>query len=308
MKFSITHYMQMHLQALLSSLGSILRSPIPSLLTIVVLGVAIALPSGLFVLTQNIFSVSETWMSGNQISVFLKEEVTDKNAQGLILKLQKHEDIGSIEYLPPEGAYEEFRNNSGFGEALDALDENPLPAVLTIYPKNTVLSPEKSEHLLHYISKQDEVDIAQLDLEWVQRLYLMLQLVYRLILILAVLFGATVLLIVGNTLRLTIQNQSETIYVNKLIGATDAFVRRPFLYAGAWFGFFGALVCWIIISQTLHLLSGPLELLAVLYQSKFRLASLSPMEIFALLAIGASLGWTGAWLALAKHIKAIEPS
>jgi cell division transport system permease protein len=202
----------------------------------------------------------------------------------------------------------EFRSLAGFEDALSALDGNPLPAVVVIEPApGTPRSASALESLARTLDDIEGVDRIQVDLEWVERLYALLDLIERGVGLFAVLLAAGVLLIVGNTIRLDILNRRQEIEVTKLIGASDAFIRRPFLYGGLWFGLLGAVAAWLLLALTGMLLAGPTARLASAYGSGFRLSGLGGAESLGLLGAGVALGLLGSWLAVGRHLRAIEP-
>jgi cell division transport system permease protein len=300
-------YGESHLQALFNTLGRMSRTPVASLLTIAVIGIALALPTGLHLLLQNMQSVSAGWEDAAQISLFLRKDVTDAASQRLADDIRAKEAVSSVTVISPAQALDEFRRQSGFGEALDALGDNPLPAVLVVRPRAETGTPARVEALLKRLRDRPEVETAQLDLEWVKRLYALMEIGKRGVLVLGILLAVAVLLIVGNTIRLGIQNRREEIVVQKLIGATDAFVRRPFIYSGLLLGLFGALFAWLVVSLSLWLLDEPVRRLALLYDSGFELGGLGAAASVALLLGGVALGTAGAWLAVGRHIREIEP-
>jgi cell division transport system permease protein len=277
-------------------------------MTASVIGIALALPIGLHVLLDNLQNLSGGWESGTSISLFLKPEVSDRKARDIANKLKQHKRIGSVQLVEKNSALDEFKRLSGFGEALEALDNNPLPALLVIQPKPEHSNPQSAQLLVNELGLLPDTDIVQLDLQWVRRLQAITRIAQRAVLVLASLLGLAVLLIIGNTIRLEIQNRQSEIEINKLIGATNAFIRRPFLYTGFWYGLGGGIIAWLLVIISIALLSGPVSNLATLYQSGFGLSYLSLSNILLMLAGSSGLGLTGSWLAVSRHLSAIEPS
>jgi cell division transport system permease protein len=298
----------LHAQALFATLGQLSRRPFSSFMTVAVIGIALALPTGLHLLLKNAQQVVSGWQGASQISLFLKTEISDARGKALADQLAKRPEIASIDFLSRDSALDEFRQLSGFGEALGALTDNPLPVVLVIHPKKAFAAPAQVEKLLAELHKRSEIDIAQLDMQWVKRLFALMEIVRRGVLVLASLLGLAVLLVVGNTIRLAIQNRRDEIVIIKLIGATDAFIRRPFLYTGIWYGLGGALLALLLIEGSLALLKTPIHALALLYNSDFILRGIDPVSALALLGGGALLGLVGSWLAVGRHLREIEPS
>jgi len=232
------------LYVLLSSLGNIVRNPLPSLMMVGVIGIALALPTGLYLLLENVQNISSDWGGAAQISLFLRHDVDEKKVDELADRLYQHPDISNVRVITPADALKEYQTFSG--DALKTLGENPLPAVLVVQPAandNTI-----NQILLEKLQELVEVEIAQFDMLWAKRLFAMVEIVRRGTLILAILLSLAVLLIVGNTIRLSIQNRRDEIEINKLVGATDAFIRRPFLYTGFWYGLLGGLIAWLLVS------------------------------------------------------------
>ena len=301
-------WLQRHAQVALASLGRLFNNGLSSSMTCAVIGIALALPIGLHVILNNLQTISGGWDSGASISLFLQQSVSDQQAGALALKLRQHQRIESVELVTKEAALAEFRRRSGFAEALQALDNNPLPALLVIQPKPAYTTAEAAQKLVRELELLSEADIVQLDLQWVRRLQAITVIAQRAVLVLATLLGMAVLLIVGNTIRLEIQNRQAEIEITKLIGATNAFIRRPFLYTGFWYGLFGGIIAWLLVAVSVTLLKGPVAKLASLYESAFDLSSLNWLNVLTLLGGSALLGLLGSWLAVGKHLSAIEPS
>ncbi len=301
-------WLQRHAQVALASLGRLVRNSLSSSMTCAVIGIALALPIGLHVVLNNLQTLSGGWDSGASISLFLKQAVNDDEASSLAGKLRRHQRIESVELVTKQAALNEFQRRSGFAEALQALDSNPLPALLVIQPKPEYTTAETAQRLVRELELLPEADIVQLDLQWVRRLQAITVIAQRAVVVLASLLGMAVLLIVGNTIRLEIQNRHAEIEITKLIGATNAFIRRPFLYTGFWYGLFGGIIAWILVAISVTLLKGPVSNLASLYESAFDLSSLNWLNVLTLLGGSALLGLLGSWLAVGKHLSAIEPS
>ena len=307
-KGKVNAYFTQHLWVMVSSLGQLWRTPFATFMTAAVIGIALALPAGLNVLLQNVQKLSTGWEGTAQMSLFMKSGVPETKIQALADTLRGWEGVAEVKYISPEQALAEFRELSGFGDALDTLQENPLPAVLLVRPTLAQAEPAKMEILLARVKAMDGVDLAQLDLEWVRRLSGIIELGQRGVVLLAGLLGLAILLVVGNTIRLTILNRSQEIIVTKLIGATNGFIRRPFLYTGFWYGLMGAVFAWLLVGLLIGLLSEPVSRLSFLYNSQFSLRGLDVETSFILLAAGVVLGLAGSWLAVGRHLQDIEPT
>lgn len=296
-----------HAQVLLSSLGRIWRAPFASLMTVSVIAIALALPAGFYVLLHNAQQVSGGWDGAARISLYLKEGSTEEAVRTLANRLRDHPRVEKVRLINKQDALDEFRALSGFGEALEALDSNPLPDVLVITPVIDPRNPQAVESLLEELKREPQVDSAQLDLQWVKRLYTIMNLVQRGLLVIAAMLALAVILVIGNTIRLDIQSRRSEIQVNKLIGATNAFIRRPFLYTGFWYGLLGGILACLLVGLALGALRGPAQRLAGLYESRFELLSLGFTHSLVLILLAVGLGYIGSWLAVGRHLREIEP-
>ncbi len=296
-----------HLQALLGSLGRLARSPLASFLTLLVIALALALPTALKLFVTNAQAATGNFASAVDVSVYLKTDVPLAKAQQLTQAAQQRPDVAAVTLISADKGLEDFRTYSGFGDALAALKENPLPHVLHVRPRAEASSAAALESLRRYFAAWPEVDLVQVDSEWVMRFNAILEVLRRLLIIAAVLLGIGVLAIIGNTIRLEIQARRAEIEVTKLVGGSNAFVRRPFLYTGVLYGLGGALLAWGILALVVLVLRDAVATLARLYGSRYLLEGLTPQDIGVLLGAGLVLGWLGAWIAAARHLKSIEP-
>lgn len=304
----VNAYFTQHLYVLISSLGQLWRTPFATFMTAAVIGIALALPAGLHVLLSNVQRLSTGWEGTAQMSLYMKQGTSDSSILALKNDLSRWEGVANVRYITPEQALAEFRRLSGFGAAVDSLDENPLPAVLVVRPTLDAAHPDKMRAMLERAQRLEEVELAQLDMEWVQRLSGIIEVGQRGVLLLGALLGLAILLVVGNTIRLTILNRRQEIVVTKLIGATNAFIRRPFLYTGFWYGLMGALVAWFLVGLFISLLSSPVSRLSMLYNSDFSLGGLDLKTSLTLLLTGLLLGLVGSWIAVGRHLQDIEPT
>jgi len=302
---ALRHYLGLHRANCVDAVVRLGRQPFASALTILVIAIALALPAGLRVAVNNADAVSGSWQGAADFTVYLKLDVTTDAARRTARTIEARDDVAAVTLVDRDAALAEFRAKSGFGEALDALNANPLPHALVVRPESGVAADV--EALASAIGKLPEADVVQVDTAWVARLRAMLALAGRLVDFATVLLGLAVAIVVGNTIRLEINNRSVEIEVTKLVGGTDGFIRRPFLYLGLCYGLAGALVATLVVALGLLLLAGPVRAVAALYGSGFALRGLSPVETGVLLAGGALLGWAGAGLAAARHLRAIEP-
>jgi cell division transport system permease protein len=303
----IRNYLLNHYQEAFASLGRLVRAPVSSFLTIAVIGIAVTLPAGLHVLAQNLQQLDLGWSKVPTISLFLIPHQEPKVSSQLAQHLQTWPQISAVDYISPQAALAEFEQQFGLQDLQVTLGENPLPAVLVAQIAPNANDPKTAQHLVTQLQNLPEVDIAQLDLKWLQRLNAFTALIKRGVLILTSLLAIGVLLITSNTVRLAVLNRQEEIRIIKLVGGTDAFIRRPFLYTGAWYGFGGGLFAWLILSLILGLLADPSDRLAYLYHSRFTLTGLSLAHGVGLCTITTLLSVGGAYFAVAGHLRAIEP-
>ncbi|WP_250655500.1 permease-like cell division protein FtsX [Alkalimarinus coralli] len=305
---SFDSYVANHRKIAKESLRRLMKQPVSSLMTWAVIGIALSLPVGLSVLLANVQQLSSGWDGSAQITLFLKMDVSDKNASNLALELSARPTIAQADFISRSSALDEFKTLSGFGEVLNYLDENPLPHVIVVKPAKSLATVQQTNDLQQRLSEIKLVEKAQLDLQWVQRLHTMTELIQRGVWALAFLLALAVLLVIGNTIRLAIENRRDEIVVVKLVGATDGFVRRPFLYTGLWYGLGGGLIAFCLVQITLFWLDSPISELARLYYSSFSLSGLDLESTLFLLTTSMLLGWCGAWVAVRRHLGAIEPS
>lgn len=297
-----------HLQQAIGSLGDLWRTPFTSVMTVLVLGISLALPATLHLFVKNANNISEQWGSASEISLFLKLSISDRAAKNLVKRIELYPEVSKVVYISADKALKEFKVLSGFGQALEYLDKNPLPATLLVTPTQRSSQPLAASELLEKLEQEREVEQGKLDLEWLSRLEAMATLVEDIVEGVAVMLCLSVVLILGNTIRLAILNQKDAIAVMKLVGATDSFIQRPFLYSGAWYGIFGGLFACMCVALLAWYLSGALIELTALYDTSFALAGLSFYEMMLLIGFAVSLGLLGSYISVRKHIRAIEPT
>ncbi len=289
------------------SIVDIFSSPISNFMTVLVIAIALALPAGLQILLDNGKTLSNSWDGASRISLYLKTNVSQQQLTTLAETIKQKPGVSQVEMITQEQALDDFKTRSGFADAIAQLDYNPLPPVLIIQPYSTHTSPEASEKMLLEFQKIPQVELAKLDLDWVRKLHALLQLAEKVASALGLALAIAVLLIVGNTIRLSVQNRRDEIEVVKLVGATDAFIRRPFLYTGFWYGLIAGILCWLLLTISLAFLKQPIQNLAGLYESQYNLSGLSWLQSFQLIGLSCGLGLLGSWLSVGRHIQQIEP-
>ncbi|MDH4167912.1 MAG: permease-like cell division protein FtsX [Gammaproteobacteria bacterium] len=300
-------WFERHVQTLVGSLGRLWQQPFATMLTIVVIGIALALPACLHVLVQNVRVASGGWNSALDISVYMKPDASLDQAKRAAERIRQRRDVDEVTLIEADAALAEFRRNSGFGAALDALKDNPLPHALVVRPDAEFREASRVQALSNELRKIDGVDIVQLDTEWVSRFNAILDVIRRGVFLAAVLFALGILVIIGNTIRLDIENRRGEIEVTKLVGGSDAFVRRPFLYNGVWYGLAGGLIAGLIVATVVAVLNAPVQRIAGLYGSQFELQGVGFVGWVALLLGGALLGWLGSFIVATRELREIEP-
>ncbi|WP_322978866.1 permease-like cell division protein FtsX [Pseudomonas sp. C11] len=298
-------WLESHRASLVDSLRRLARQPIGSFFTCWVMAVALSLPMGLSLLLDNVEKLGGSWQRAAQISLFLDMSAGDREGQALREQIKALDDVADAEWISREQALEEFQQLSGLGRALKELPENPLPGVVLVTPKE--VDKAKLEALRQRLAELPKVEQAQLDLVWVERLTAILKLGDRFVFGLSVLLILALLLVIGNTIRLHIENRRAEIEVIKLVGGTDGYVRRPFLYMGALYGFGAGIFAWLLLAFGLDWLNDAVVRLAGLYGSDFALSGVPSSDGFSLLLGAVLLGYIGAWLAVARHLNELAP-
>ncbi len=304
---SFSNWSARHGHALISSGGHLARHAFATTLTVIVMGLALALPLALDMLVQNVRGATGDFSDAVGLSVYLKPQVTEQTAKQLAQNLSGHAGVANVTLITAAQALQEFRAQSGFGAALDALTDNPLPNVLAIRPSADASSPAQLEILRRAVEAWPEVDSVQLDRDWVMRFNAILELMRRAVWIAAILLAAGVIAVVGNTIRLEIRSRAAEIEVTQLVGGSPAFVRRPFLYTGVLYGVIAAAIAWGIVTAARIALAPSAEALGAAYGQKFVLAGPNVGELGALILAGMVLGWIGAALASAHEIARTGP-
>ncbi len=303
----ISYFLE-HLRVLFASLGRIVRTPFTSLMTVLVLAVTLTLAGGFYLLVKNVQQLSGKLETSYQLSVFLKPDASNQQGRALAKSIEKQAQVASVVLIDKQQAMREFKRYRGFGDALNALDSNPLPVVIQVMPKEEASNEQAVSQLITQLEGYPRVDFVQMDMLWLKRLQSILQLLGRGVMVLNTLLAIAVLFITGNTIRLELQNRRKEVLIAKLVGATHAFVQRPFIYTGFWLGLFAGLLAWILISLILWFLSGPVENIATLYAGQFELLFLSFSETLMLWSLAALLGVLGAWGVLHYQLRQIRPT
>lgn len=296
-----------HVRQALASLGELWRAPVATMMTIGVLGLSITLPSTLYILVKNAENVSAGLEQASEISLFLYKGTAQSDIDQFITRVGLWPEVAELKHIKAEVALQEFKQLSGFGEALSYLDENPLPDVILVTPTQKHSAPTAAGILLEKLQSQREVELGKLDIEWLERLDAILNIAKDLVSIIAVLLFLAVVLIIGNTIRLNILSKADEILVMKLVGATDAFIQRPFMYTGFWFGLLGGLLAWFAVLFLLWWVDGSIGKMIELYQQNFSLTGLDFTALMVMLGLSVFLGLAGSMISVQRHVKLIEP-
>jgi cell division transport system permease protein len=296
-------WLRAHRAAIAGTLQQLARQPLAHALTVAVLAVTLSLPIGLYVFIANVERLTEEWDTAEtRMSVFLKTSIDDAQAQRLAAAVSGTAGIANVRVITRSEALDEYRAYSGFNDAIAAIGGNPLPAVLVVDP----VDGADLQAIVARLRAQPEVDTLKFDMEWVQRLQAMTALGQRAVRVVAGVLAVAVLLIAGNAIRVAVAQRREEIEVYKLVGATDAYIRRPFLYTGWLYGALAGLLACGIVTATLAGVRDPARHLAQLYQSAFELKGLSWASIVAVMIAAGLIGLIGAWWTAAHHIRRID--
>lgn len=297
--------MRQHLDLLRAVLRRMFASRLVGLLNVLVIGIALSLPAGMYVLLKNAQGLVEQLSGTPQISLFLTMNAQEGDIAELHRRLEANEAIARVEFVSRDRALEQLKRSSGLADVIGSLEHNPLPDAFIVSPRQA--EPQALDSLQHELARLPRVEQAQLDSAWAYKLEALLRFGRLAVLILASLLSLALVAVTFNTIRLQILTQRDEIEVSRLIGATDGFIRRPFLYFGALQGLFGGIAAWAIVAASLSLLNGPLGELSRLYAAHFALQPLSPGDSLSLLLFSVYLGWLGAWLSVARHLSQIGP-
>lgn len=302
----LSRWARLHVSNCMDTVDELVSNPVATSLTVAVIGIALALPGSLNIVIQNGRNLAGNWESARDFSVYLVPGSEMAAAESLARDLKDDDNIAAVTLISADSALVDFRESSGLGEVLDTLDSNPLPHTLVVRPTEESQANDLAA-IADQLVKRPEVDLVKIDTQWVERLNAILDFLNRVVVIVSVLLVAAVIIIVGNTIRLDIQSRRDEIEVVKLLGASDGFVRRPFLYVGLWYGLLGGIVALILLLAGGWLLAGPLERLIGLYESDLNLLGLDFDTVLAITGGGVLCGWGGAWTAVSRHLSAIQP-
>ncbi len=296
-----------HAQALISSIGQMVRAPAASVLTVLVIAISLALPLGLLIVVKNLDSLRANYDGGRQVSILLKPEYDEAAAFDILARLEQRPDIERLELVSRDAAADELRELLGVSDVTAGLDSNPIPVTLIAQPTPDWSSIDRVTELAEALKNLPEVGEVILDVVWLKRLEALSALIKRAALILAAVLGLAVLLTVGNTIRLMVLGRAQEILVIDRVGGTPAFIRRPFLWTGLVQGLLGGLVALGVAGAAQYALSSRIEALVSSYQGGLSLLGTGPVAALATVATGALLGWLASWVAVTGHLRRLRP-
>jgi len=303
----IRAWMRRHSYSFFSSLGALFHHRIGTLMTVLVLGIGILLPLGLYVALSNLDRLDLNQEDWSSVTVFMASGANAEQVSRVIQGLESRHDIAGVQGVSPQQGMAEFSESSGFGPSLEMLGTNPLPWVLMVkpaVPEGTSQSLESQvSALVTHLETVEGVESVQFDHKWLQRLGRMLEVGRAAVTVLSLVFGLAVIVVVANTIRLDVAARAEEIEILALVGAGNAFIRQPFLYSGLWYGLMGGLLAAGLVQLCLFYLSGPLSRLLDAYGRDMVLTGLDASKTLFLLVASALLGLLGAWIAVQRYLR-----
>ena len=298
-------WLLVHLHTLRMSLARLARQPFATALNIIVIGIALSMPAGFYLGLNNLQSFSRQLSSDPQVSIFMAIDATTEEVRDVQQRLKSKSEIGRLEYISRDQALAKLKHGAGLADVIASLGKNPLPDAFVVTARGN--DPAVLDRLRDEARGWPKVEYVQLDSEWARRLDAALNVARVLVTLLTVLLAVALVAVTFNTIRLQILTRRDEIEVSKLIGATNAFIRRPFLYLGALQGLAGGLAAWVIVAAAVLVLNIQLADLGGLYGTMVALDWPAATEVLILLGFSAVLGWLGAWLSVSRHLWQIEP-
>ena len=302
----VAMWRRQHAWCVRDSLRQLARRPLGSALTVAVMGLALALPLAFYLLLTNLQHLAAALGDSQSVSVFLKSNVAADGADGLAARLRARADVAGVTARTPQQGLAELAAMQGFGDAIQSLPDNPLPFVLLVEPRAGA-DRAQVEAMVAAVRALPDVDLVQDNGQWRARLDALVALGHRVMLLLAVLLGAAAVLVIGNTVRLDLRSRGDEIAVQRLIGASAAFVRRPYLYEGAWYGLAAGVVAILLVLLLEAVLASPVRDLVASYAGRLHFGGLSWVTLGIALAVAIALGWLGALIASSRHLARLRP-
>ena len=303
----IRQYIQHHLRSAYASFKRQIKAPVSTLLTCSVIGIALTFPAILYVALQNMQRAGTQWPQTVQMSVFTKKGISVSQTRRIAKKIAQHSLVKSIRVLSPDMALAEYTKLLGSQQAIK-LRHNPLPSVIIIELRNLKAAATAVHNFADSLKKYGRIQSIHLDKTMIERLYKLVEIGNRSILVIAALLALGVILITGNTIRLDIQNRKDEIIVSKLIGASNSYIRLPFLYSGFWYGILGGFIATLLTLGSIFYLTQPVAEFAQVSGDTFLLQAPGSREIAVLFGASALLGLFGSGISVSQHLHAIEPT
>jgi cell division transport system permease protein len=299
-------WLSAHGMAFRLSIRNLLMHPLTTLITLLSLAVTLSLPGASYLTYKNTKLLLAGWDKGTTITAFLQENISLDQAQELVRAVESREEVFEALYQSPEQNLQEFRELSGLKDVIDSLPSNPLPGVITIYPNQGYEKASALSQLQGFLQGFPEIQSVEIDLDWVQKMNAYLHFGKALTLVIGILVALTVILVISNIIRLTLERHKDETEVLSLIGATKYFIARPFLYRGFWYGLLGGIFSFGLLSIVIDYLQKPMDKLSFLYQQPFMIYNLGLGETLILLLISGGLGLTGAWIAVRSQLSSLN--
>ena len=301
--FTLAAWIAGHGQSALSSLGRLIRRPIATAVTVLAIAVALSLPLALYIMLDNAHHAMGGLDRNAQLTAFLRHDLSETRTASVASALRQWDAVKHVRVVTRTEALAEYQQMTGFNDVQAIFEgRNPLPDLIVITPRDGKPDHAALVALRDRVFARIEVDSVQLDLMWVDRLTAIIETLRRIVQVLFAMLGLGILLIVGNTIRLDFESRREEIGIIRLFGATDAFIRRPFLYTGLWYGLTAGGVACVVVAAATRLAAGPVERLVALYSSDFELIGLQPWSAIAAITAGGLLGLGGAWIAVSREL------
>lgn len=304
---NLRSYASWHLHAATHSFNYLFRKPLAMMTTVIVIAISLTLPVLFLVFTDNLGQMTIDWQRGGHISLYLKSPLPVEDELSILKDIQAINGVGKATHKTRAESLAELQQQEGMHNIMHYLPENPLPAVIDVVPALTINTPSGILQLFERLKVLPQVEQAKLDMEWITRLHAILGFVTKIAHALMALLACAVALIVSNTLRLALQNRHEEIRVLKLIGATDSFILRPFLYSGAWYGLLGAVFAVLFVNIFMLSVAAAFEELLAVYHMHFPLLGLTVKQAYLIVMVAIFLGWLGARLSVKRQLASIEP-
>ncbi|MFZ7173914.1 permease-like cell division protein FtsX [[Pasteurella] aerogenes] len=308
MNFRHSHapfWVQIH-YVLKSVLEDLWSRKFATLITILVIAVSLTIPTVSYLLWKNVHTATTQFYPESELTVYLHKNLNEDDANLVVEKIRQQEGIESLNYISRQESLNEFRNWSGLSEGLDILDDNPLPAVVMITPTKEYNESQKREELRDNLTKITGVQEVRLDNDWMEKLTALSWLVAHVAIFCTLLMTLSVFLVIGNSIRSDVYSSQANIEVMKLLGATDQFILRPYLYTGIIYALVGGLLACILSSFLIGYFTSAVKYVTDIFAVTFELNGLSFAEFLFLLILCAIIGYVGAWLSATRYIRLLE--